>query len=51
MGCEERSDGVGIFVTEKWVDSVLTVERHSRSTDFEDGLRHTHTHNRFTVVC
>jgi len=24
-----RSDGVGMFVAEKWVDSVLEVERHS----------------------
>jgi len=29
MGDEERSDGVGIFVAEKWVDSVVSVERHS----------------------
>jgi len=26
----ERSGGVGIFVTEKWVDSVMSVERHSK---------------------
>jgi len=39
MGGEERLDGVGIFVAEKWVDSVVSVERHSKSTDFEDGLR------------
>ena len=30
MGGEERSDGVGIFVAEKWVDSVVTVRRHSK---------------------
>jgi len=29
MGGEEGSDGVGIFVAEKWVDSVVSVERHS----------------------
>ena len=29
MGGKERSDGVGIFVAEKWVDSVVSVERHS----------------------
>jgi len=29
MGGEERSDSVGIFVTEKWVDSIVIVERHS----------------------
>ena len=30
MGDEERSDSVGIFVAEKWVDSVVSVERHSK---------------------
>jgi len=30
MGGEERSDGVGIFVAEKWVDSVVNIERHSK---------------------
>jgi len=30
MGGEERLDGVGIFVAEKWVDSVVSVERHSK---------------------
>jgi len=29
MGGEERSDGVGIFVAEKWMDSVVCVKRHS----------------------
>ena len=29
MGGEDRSDGVGMFAAEKWVDSVLKVERHS----------------------
>jgi len=27
MGGEERLDGVGIFVAEEWVDSVVSVER------------------------
>ena len=27
---EERSDGVGIFVAEKWVDSVVNVKRRSK---------------------
>jgi len=31
MGGKERSDGIGIFVAEKWVDSVVSVERHSKS--------------------
>jgi len=30
MGGEKRLDGVGIFVAEKWVDSVVIVERHSK---------------------
>ena len=30
MGGEEKLDGVGIFVAEKWVDSVVSVERHSK---------------------
>ena len=30
MGGEERSDGVEIFVAEKWLDSVVSVERHSK---------------------
>jgi len=29
MGGKDRSDGVGMFVAEKWVDSVVKVERHS----------------------
>jgi len=30
MGVEERSDSVRTFVAEKWVDSVVNVERHSK---------------------
>jgi len=30
MGGKERSDGVGILVAEKWVDSVVSVERCSK---------------------
>ena len=29
MGGKERSDGVGMFVAEKWVDSVVSAEKHS----------------------
>ena len=29
MGSKAMTDGVGIFVAEKWVDSVVSVERHS----------------------
>jgi len=30
MGGEERLDGVRIFVAEKWMDCVVSVERHSK---------------------
>jgi len=30
MGGEEKSDGVGISVAEKWMDSIVSVERHSK---------------------
>ena len=39
MGNEAKTDGVGIFVAEKWVDSVVRVERHSENSGIEDGLR------------
>ena len=26
---KERSDGVGIFLAEKWVDSVVSAKKHS----------------------
>ena len=29
MGSEAKTEGVGIFVAEKWVESVVSVERHS----------------------
>ena len=29
MGSEAKTEGVGIFVAEKWADSVVRVERHS----------------------
>ena len=28
MGSKAKTDGIGIFVAEKWVDSVVSVERH-----------------------
>jgi len=31
MGSKAKTDGVGIFVAEKWVDSVVNVERHSET--------------------
>jgi len=30
MGSKAKTGGVGIFVAEKWVGSVVTVERHSK---------------------
>jgi len=30
MGSKAETDGVGIFVAEKWVESVVSVERHSQ---------------------
>jgi len=29
MGSKAKTDGVGIFIAEKWVDSVVSVERHN----------------------
>ena len=29
MGSQAKTEGVGIFVAEKWVDSVVSVERHN----------------------
>jgi len=29
MGDKEISDGVGIFVAEKWVDIVVSIKKHS----------------------
>ena len=29
MGSEAKTEGFGTFVAEKWVDSVVSVERHS----------------------
>ena len=29
VGSKAKTDGVGIFVAEKWVDTVVSVERHS----------------------
>ena len=39
MGSKAKTDGVGIFVAEKWGDSVVSVERHSESTGPENGIR------------
>jgi len=32
MGGEERSDGVGIFIAEKWLDSVVSVKTTTITT-------------------
>ena len=29
MASKAKTDGLGIFVVEKWVDSVVSVERHN----------------------
>jgi len=29
MGSKQRYDGVGIFIAQKWVDSVVNIKRHS----------------------
>jgi len=39
MGGKDRSDGVGMFVADKWVGSVVKVERRSESVDTEDSLK------------
>ena len=40
MGSEAKTEAVGIFVAEKWVDSVVSVERHSeRIMVLKMGLR------------
>jgi len=39
MGNEAKTDGVGIFVAEKWADSVVRVERHSERIMCGGGLR------------
>jgi len=45
MGGEERLDGVGMFVAEKWVDSIVCVKRHSKRVlnlrmDLDNDLLH-----------
>jgi len=51
MGGEQRSDSEGIFVAQKWVDSVVSVEKHrKRVLILKMVLTHTHTHNRFTAL-
>jgi len=45
MGSKAKSDGVGIFVAEKWVDSVVSVERQACGAHARTHARtHTHTH-------
>jgi len=40
MGSKEKIDGVGMFVAEAWVDSLVRGERHSeRKNDGKVGLR------------
>jgi len=46
MGSKAKSDGVGIFVAEKWVDSVVSVERQARAR----ARTHARTHTRLTAL-
>ena len=54
---EERLDGMGIFVAEKWADSVVIVKRHSKrvlilKTVLDNGLLADHTIGRaFGTLC
>jgi len=50
MGSKAKSDGVGIFVAEKWVDSVVSVERQARAHARTHARTHTHTHTRLTAL-
>ena len=58
MGGKDRSDGVGMFVAEKWVDSVMKVERHNERVlilkmILDNGLLNvlTFTFTFTTVIC
>jgi len=51
MGGKERSDGVGIFVAEKWVDSVVSVKRHSERVLILKIVLGTHTHTTVLRLC
>jgi len=50
MGGEKRSDGVGIFIAEKWVDSVLSIERQSKKVLILKMALDTHTHTHTTIL-
>jgi len=28
-GCQEKTEGVGVLVAEKWVDEVIQIDRHN----------------------
>ena len=49
MGSEAKTDGVGIFVAEKWVDSVVSLERHSERILVLKMVLGDHLLNVFTV--
>ena len=39
MESKAKTDGIGIFVAEKWVDSVVSIERHSERVLVLKGVR------------
>ena len=49
MGSEAKTEGVRIFVAEKWVDSVVSVERHSERILVLKMVLGDHILNVFTV--
>ena len=49
MGSEAKTDGVGIFVAQKWADSVVSVQRHSERILVLKMVLGDHLLNVFTV--
>ena len=49
MGSEAKTEGFGIFVAEKWVDSVVSVKRHSERMMVLQMVLGDHLLNVFTV--
>jgi len=51
MGSKAKTGGVGIFVAEKWVDSVVGVERHSERVLVLKMVLGDCLLNVFTIIC
>jgi len=51
MGSKAKTGGVGIFVAEKWVDSVVSVERHSERVLVLKMVLGDCLLNVFTIIC